>query len=299
MTPDVLGFIMDDIRPLRESDREDVLEIAKHTWDGHDYVPYFFDTWLKDENSHPLGIEIDGHIIALANLRVIDNGQTGWMEALRVHPEHRGKGLAATLTQYVVHVAQNIPVKRIRYTTAVGNMTSLHLGDTVGMKRKFNLAVHWQENPAEISWRSSQRPIIEVPANEVYQDLIDSKLLPFNIIIYDWKAIDATIDGLAKVAAFAKFWIQKQAGKITSFSLGFPRDEKSGSQWNFTIYAADVTGFLDHLSHHIHMASDSGCTTIFATFDTFHIETFHSLDWIKVSEADDEEWAMTLLERVL
>jgi GNAT superfamily N-acetyltransferase len=289
---------MNDIRPLKESDKEDILEIARHIWDGHDYIPYFFDAWLKDKDSHPVGIEYDGHIVALANLRVIDNGQTGWMEALRVHPNHRGKRLATTLTQYVVQLAKTIPVSRIRYITAVDNETSLHLAETVGMKRKFDLAVHWQENPTEIMWRSSGQPLLEVTAQDVHQDLIEARLLPFNTIIYDWKALDATLDGLAKVGSIARFWVQKDAGKITSFSLGYAREGASGSEWGFTIYSKDAVGFLNHLSHHVNMASEMGCTSIFGAFDTNYLETLYSLDWIKLVE-EDEEMALTLLERVL
>jgi GNAT superfamily N-acetyltransferase len=290
---------MNNIRPLRESDKEDIIEIARHIWEGHDYVPYFFDGWLKDKDSHPVGVESNGHIIALANLRVIDGGRTGWMEALRVHPSHRGKGLAAALTNHVVQLAKSIPVERIRYTTAVGNETSLHLANTVGMKRKFNLAVHWQENPAEISWRFPGQPLLEVTARDAYQDLIDNKLLPFNIIIYDWKALDATLEGLSKVSSIARFWIQKQADKITSFSLGYARDGKSGLEWIFTIYAKDATGFLNHLSHHVDLASETGCSTIFGAFETDYLDTLYSLDWVKLDEEDDEEMALTLLERVL
>lgn len=290
---------MNDIRPLRESDKEDILEIARHTWDGHDYIPFFFDGWLKDKDSHPVGIEYNGHIIALANLRVIDDGRTGWMEALRVHPNHRGKGLATALTQYVVQLAKRIPVERIRYTTHVGNETSLHLAETVNMKRKLNLGVHWQENPTEIFWRSSGQALIEVTAHDTYQDLLSAKLLPFNIIIYDWKALDATPEGLAKVGSIARFWIQKKDNTIASFSLGYTRDAKSGLQWGFTIYAKDTAGFLDHLSHHVNMASETGCSVIFATFETHYLDTLYSLDWVKLDEEEDEEMVMTLLERVL
>ncbi|MDH4214239.1 MAG: GNAT family N-acetyltransferase [Candidatus Thorarchaeota archaeon] len=290
---------MNDIRPLRESDKDDILEIARHTWEGHDYIPYYFDTWLKDKNSYPVGVEYDGHIIALANLRVIDDGKTGWMEALRVHPNHRGKGLATSLTQYVVQLAKSIPVKCIRYTTSVGNETSLHLAEVVGMKRKFDLAVHWQENPSEISWRMRGFPLLEVSADEVCQDLIDANLIPFNILIHDWKAFDVTPKGLNKIGSTARFWVQTRAGKLTSFSLGFARDVSSGMQWSFTIYASDRTGFLDHLSYHIDIASKSGCTSIFVAFETDYVETMHNLDWVQLDENEDEEWALTLLERML
>ena len=293
---------MPSIRPLRESDKEDVLEIARHTWDGHDYVPYFFDKWLSDRNSHSIGMESDGHIIALANLRVIDNGKTGWMEALRVHPDYRGKKLATIMTKYVVELAKSIPVERIRYTTAVDNTKSLHLAESVGMKMKFRLPFHWQRNPGEISWQSSQRPIIEVSSNEIYTDLIASGLLPFNILIYDWKAVDVTQGGLDIANSVARFWIQRDTDKVHSFSLGFSGHERSvdnsNQEWKFTIYASDSSGFLDQLSHQIHLAAESGCTEFFGTFDTRFIETFNHLEWVTKEEYEDEEWALVLLERV-
>jgi hypothetical protein len=216
-----------------------------------------------------------------------------------VHPDHRGKGLATTLTQHIVQLAKSIPVKSIRYTTSVGNETSLHLAEAVGMKRKIDLAVHWQENLAEISWRLTGPPLLEVSADAVYQDLIDAKLIPFNILIHDWKAFDVTLNGLNKIGSAARFWIQKRAGKVTSFSLGFTRDASSGLQWSFTIYASDATEFLDHLSHHVEMAFQSGCASIFVAFETEYVETLHNLEWVRLDENEDEEWALTLLERVL
>ncbi len=295
-------FEMSSIRPLRASDRADILEIAKHTWEGHDYVPYFFDKWLNDENSYPIGIEAEDHIIALANLRVIDNGMTGWMEALRVHPDYRERKLATILTKHVVELAKSIPVKRIRYTTAADNTISLHLAKSVGMKTKFKLAFHWQRNPAEISWQSSQRPLIEVSSRAIHDDLIASNLLPFNILIYDWKAVDVTQGGLDIANSIARFWIQRDADRIYSFSLGFPSPQSSSDnsdqEWKFTIHASDSSSFLDQLSHHVHLAAESRCTAIFGSFVTRYVETLNSLDWVTKKEYEDEEWALVLLERV-
>ena len=122
---------MQDVRPLEESDLDDILEIAKHTWDGHDYLPYFFDAWLKDPDSHTAAIERDGHVIALANLRVIEDGRTGWMEGLRVHPDHQGEGLASHLTRHIVQQAEDLKVERLRYTTASVNEASFHLAESI------------------------------------------------------------------------------------------------------------------------------------------------------------------------
>jgi hypothetical protein len=283
---------MNSIRALRESDRADILEIAKNTWDGHDYVPYFFDKWLRDRNSHPVGMEFDGHVIAIANLRVIDNGRTGWIE----------KKLATIMTKYVVELAEGIPVERIRYTTAVDNTKSLHLAESVGMKIKFRLSFHWQRNPAAISWQSSQNPVIEVSSKELYDDLIASDLLPFNVLIYDWKAVDIAQDGLDIINSIARFWIQRDADKVRSFSVGSPCSQwsadESDQEWKATIYAFDSSSFLDQLSHHVHLAAESGCTSIFVTFDTSYSDTINTLDWVTKEEYEDEEWGLVLLERV-
>ena len=195
---------MENLRPLRASDKEDVLEIAKHTWDGHDYLPYYFDVWIKDVGAHPIAIEKDGHVVALANLRVIENGRTGWMEGLRVHPNYRGQGLASILTRHLVKVARGVPVERVRYTTIVDNKTSLHLGQSVGMSRKLELAIHWQDGLDEVSWGSSVNPIKEVSGDEAYAQLLTSNLLPFDVVIYDWKALDITRESLEKIGLLAE-----------------------------------------------------------------------------------------------
>jgi GNAT superfamily N-acetyltransferase len=292
-----LVFTMENIRPLKESDRDDVLEIASKTWHGHDYLPYFFDAWLKDKNSHTAAIERSGRVISLANLRVIENGRTGWMEGLRVHPDYRGKGFASLITKHVVEIAKNVKVERIRYTTATDNQTSLHLGEMVGMERKFDLAFYWHENPHEITWRAPKSQVREMTPTQLLPGLSDSGLLPHDVIIYDWKALDATPKGLEKIGLTSKFWVQAKDKNIKSFSLGFPRDDKSGTMWGFTIYASDDTEFLAHLSHHLSQASEAKSDLIFGMYPTDFVDTLYALDWVKSYE--DDTMTLTLLERTL
>ncbi|MFW9788054.1 MAG: GNAT family N-acetyltransferase [Candidatus Thorarchaeota archaeon] len=287
---------METVRPLRDSDWDDILEIARHTWDGHDYLPFFFENWLNDKDSHTVAIERDNHVIALANLRVIEDGRTGWMEGLRVHPDHRNQGLAMILTNHVVAVAKELSVERVRFTTAVSNEASLHMGEQVGMKRKFDLAFHWQDRIDEVSWSSKVRPIREVSAEDLHPLLIDAELLPFDVIVYDWKAFDVSRRALDKIGLLTKFWIQIEEGELMSFSLGFIRQDQTGPQWSFTIYASDEVAFQDQLSHHLRMTVDRGCKSIFMTYQMDYIETLYSLHWIQPIEED--MMALTLLEKV-
>ena len=41
-----------EIKRVLASDREDILEISRHIWEGHDYLPSVFDDWVKDPKSY-------------------------------------------------------------------------------------------------------------------------------------------------------------------------------------------------------------------------------------------------------
>jgi N-acetylglutamate synthase-like GNAT family acetyltransferase len=288
---------MHEIRVLKETDREDIQEIARHTWGGYDYLPYSFDHWMSDSDSHTACIEQDGHVVALANLRIIEDGRTGWMEGLRVHPDYRGRGLASTLTDHVVKTGQKIGVERLRYTTATTNVESLHLADKIGMERRFDLAVYWHSDPTEIKWSHHDKDVKEAGPKELHSLLKQSQMVSGNVIVYDWKAIDASAQELTGLADISKLWTQVEGGNITSFSLGFSHDTLHGLEWSFTVYARDVRAFLDHLSHHIGLAVEAGCDGFFVIFPTMFTETLRSFDWIERHE--DEDIQLTLFERLL
>jgi len=284
------------IRPLQSTDKADILEISQHTWDGHDYLPYFFDSWLRDIDSHTAAIEVDGHVVALANLRIIDNGQTGWMEGLRVHPDYRGTGMATILTEHVVEMAEKIPVARIRYTTAAGNTPSLHLAEKVRMKRKLTYAIHWQNQLDSIDSSILGQPMEPLSPMMYYDELHQSRIIPHNIIVYEWKAIELTLENLQKISNLAKFWIERENSEIRSFSLGFVHEDKSGPEWSSTIYTSNKINFLNQVSNHVVNALTNGCNSLFFTYPLEFQEVLYELDWVQVYE--EEEMAMVLLERV-
>src|SRR4030067_1479977 len=95
-----LRFMPATIRKLLSSDRDDIAEISRHIWEGNDYLLSVVDDWLKDRNCHFYGVEENSHIVAVGNLRLLEDGRTGWMEGLRVHPEQRGKGFAKEKTTH-------------------------------------------------------------------------------------------------------------------------------------------------------------------------------------------------------
>ena len=120
---DAAGEVMSVlIRRLVKSDQDDVLEISKYTWDGHDYLGTVFDEWVNDPKCDFVGVEVEDRVVAVANLRLIEGGCTGWLEGLRVHPDFRQRGYANEITAYLVAEGERLGVGRLRYTTSDRNV---------------------------------------------------------------------------------------------------------------------------------------------------------------------------------
>ena len=48
MSSDVLFSPVLVCRPALPMDTPQVLDLAKHIWEGHDYIPYVWNDWLAD-----------------------------------------------------------------------------------------------------------------------------------------------------------------------------------------------------------------------------------------------------------
>ena len=153
-------------------------EISRHIWDGHDYLASVIVDWLKDSNSYMYGVEVDGRLVAVANLRLVDSGNTGWMEGLRVHPDFRGRGFAHVLTRQLIEKAEELGVVRLRHTTSSDNEASLKLAQEYGFVRAFEMNVFWRPTPQALPPAASHQAINASSSNDAYTLLQTNPHLP-------------------------------------------------------------------------------------------------------------------------
>ncbi|TFG09274.1 GNAT family N-acetyltransferase [Candidatus Thorarchaeota archaeon] len=281
------------MRPLTAEDEQDVVEIGRQVWSGHDYVPSTFRAWLNDDSSHPQAIEIDNKVVCFANLRIIDNGRTAWFEGLRTHPEWREQGLARRITEHLAQIAGQLDAERIRYTTASTNKASLKLAHHIGMNEQFRMQVSWF--PLGDMESDSSTELEQVGADTVIQLLSDHPtLIPMNTIIYDWKVLEADSHGIRAAAESNRFW-SEQGGR-SSLSLGKQRNEDEGVLWCFTIYALEDDAFRQHLEFHIGHGKKRGYPNGMATYQP----KFASLFSERISEKElDRSRGLVFLEKQL
>ena len=88
-------------RPALPKDRQPILNFLQDVWDGEDYVPEIWDSWLFTEPGLLAVAELGGMVVGQGHLSDL-GGREWWLEGLRVHPDQRGQGVGSHLHDYFV-----------------------------------------------------------------------------------------------------------------------------------------------------------------------------------------------------
>ncbi len=151
------------IRPAHAEDREAVLAFTTNTWDWGDYIAYVWDTWLADPQGELTVAELAGSVVGLTMSTFLCPGE-GWLQGLRVHPDHRRLGLARRLTSYQLDLMRRWRVPVVRLAVHSPNAASqTHVAHT-GFRRLGTFIVFERDVDASASLdESTAQP---VPAGE-------------------------------------------------------------------------------------------------------------------------------------
>jgi len=101
------------VRPARPTDKEPLMSFIKDNWGGHDYIPQAWDGWLEDKEGKVFVVEADGVPVGMSRVKFLLDG-SAFLEAARVHPGFRGRGLATMLGSSAMRFAMDRGVKVFR-----------------------------------------------------------------------------------------------------------------------------------------------------------------------------------------
>lgn len=93
----------DEVR-LRLADADDVEALTKLsdlTWDGRDFFADLVDEWLSDATGELVVAELAGRVVATIKVSRLAPAHW-WLEALRVHPDARTRGIGSLLVRHGV-----------------------------------------------------------------------------------------------------------------------------------------------------------------------------------------------------
>jgi GNAT superfamily N-acetyltransferase len=84
------------LRPATPADTLGMLVVTRTIWDGHDYVPGEWESWLADPVGTVVVAEHQQRVVGLARVTRLCPSEW-WLQGLRVDPEFQGRGIARRL----------------------------------------------------------------------------------------------------------------------------------------------------------------------------------------------------------
>jgi GNAT superfamily N-acetyltransferase len=109
------------LRVAKPEDEAAVRTLSEQIWSGEDYVPELFHEWIADERGQ-FTVAYDGEeLVAFNKLSELAPGEW-WLEGLRVHARHRGRGLARLLHNYACELADQRGKGMLRFATSSENV---------------------------------------------------------------------------------------------------------------------------------------------------------------------------------
>lgn len=287
------------MRPLRESDQEAIEAINAATYGGQDYIASAFAGWLKSQEAGDLwtlGVEDgDGNLAGLEVLSPHDGGKTGWLDALRVHPDFRRKGLAQLIQQRLVDVAFELKFERVRFVTSSVISASRRLGalcglttvaewgllfpcgdissSRVGQTGDDGVMVLLKYAATVREALKSVGPAIPVDANRelsIDELMAYSKHMGEAHLIQTFKAYDWTPENLKLLFGMLQRPMASmcEEDQIQSFSWAKYSRDATGLTAFVTLYSGcdDIVGILSHLAAQLDAALSAGAGSVIVTY---------------------------------
>jgi GNAT superfamily N-acetyltransferase len=109
-----------EVREARSADKEPLMSFIKDVWEGHDYIPYVWDEWLRNRKSKMFVALADGKQVGMSRVRFMEDG-SAWLEGARVHPDFRGLGIATALAERSMGAAARRGIRVFRLTSGTRN----------------------------------------------------------------------------------------------------------------------------------------------------------------------------------
>jgi GNAT superfamily N-acetyltransferase len=85
------------IRRATPADIPLIAEWTAHTFDWGDYVPDYLAQWIDNPASEVIVAELDGDVIGTVTGTMVSSREA-WAQGIRVHPDHRRKGIATAIS---------------------------------------------------------------------------------------------------------------------------------------------------------------------------------------------------------
>ena len=121
------------LRLARPEDKAAIAAFTRDTFSWGDYVGERLDEWLAAPDSLTVVAEAGGEAVAIARGALLSPTEA-WSQGLRVHPDHRHRGLGAALLEHLATWAGAAGARVMRLSAETGNGPALSLFPGLGFR---------------------------------------------------------------------------------------------------------------------------------------------------------------------
>ena len=295
-------------RELSQSDLAGIQEINDLTYDGHDYIAAAFPDWMcrQGKDLWTIACSDSEGVTGLEVLTLYDQGRTGWIDALRVHPRARGNGIGLALQQQLIEFARgSLPLQRVRLCTARSVVASRKIATSCGMKlhASWGLCFISSSNiTADPDQASSAKHAITDRLLAAYMDRLQAcatgnsvytvsefggssvqllhilrETLSVTYLLQFWKVHELNLEAIESVLAdphhqSPRVGLDPQTGDVCSVSWAYLREDHTGMCAFVTIYGEGFERFQAHVMEELQQAVRAGATTAMLFYNDMSYE---------------------------
>ena len=251
----------EQFRDLQLSDEESVRELCKDIWEGNDYVPDRFSSWIKEDNSNPVGLFVDGELVALGNLETALDVAVAWVKGLRVNTSHRHEGHGTKLVEHMIDLAKKRGIKKIRYATSSRNEPSVHLAKNLGFVVANSIGYFRLSNPYPQHPAPSPITVPLVIGSERLHEVLSStpELVESGTLPLLWGFEDKEPESLVRLENRTEFkLIVGDEGNAKGLFYGASVERNGSKTATYSVFATDRGVFIDIMARILEELDNSG-----------------------------------------
>ncbi|MDX1468771.1 MAG: GNAT family N-acetyltransferase [Acidimicrobiia bacterium] len=216
------------VRPCRPEDVPSIITWTTDTFSWGDYVPERLPGWLEDDDSEVLVCaDPSERVLALTHVEML-SPREGWLEAARVHPDHRRSGLGKALNYAGVEWARERGAEVMRLATEADNEPAIK--QVLGLDYRQTSAWLFADWYADEVGRSDEPSLHEAVGQDadaawIYWSGTDIYRTGRGLISHGWKWRKARPDDVQHAAERGALY-QSQAGWV--IVEGVPTEDGPG-----------------------------------------------------------------------
>lgn len=197
-----------EIRPARTEDVEHISSWTTDTFTWGDYVPDRLPMWLSEDSSTVLVATVEGTPKALVHGVMLSSFE-GWLEAARVHPDHRREGLGNALNNAGVEWAATKGARVVRLAIEAANQPAITQVLALGYRQTSSwtyaqVATHQRPKPDD-ERKLAPATGSDVDAAWVFWSSSELNQAGRGLISYGWQWRNATPGDLKSGAMSGQF----------------------------------------------------------------------------------------------